>query len=671
MNILIPHHWLLDHLQTEATPLEIQKCLSLAGPSVERIYDRAGESVYDIEVTTNRVDVMSVRGLAREAAIILTQAGLASKLKPLAVYQEPRSTKHQPLPKISQDPTLSQRVTCVLLTNCHRAPTPNWMATRLTQVEQNIHDAVIDITNYVTHDLGHPCHAFDYDKLIKTGGKIIIAEAQPGEQFTTLDGNSFTTVGGEVVFRDGKGEIIDLPSIKGTANTSVDDSTTNILLLMESIRPDKVRLASMTHQIRTVAAQLMEKGVDPHLMDEVMQSAIHLYTSICQAKVGSPIYNDFPNPVKPPTITLTPQFIMRYLGLSLPLATITTILESLGCQVQVTDQPTLEVTPPTFRPDLQIPVDLVEEIARIYGYHQIPAQLITGQLPLSRPTDVSFDVEYQIKTFLANIGWQEIYTYSMVSRELAEQSLFSLKKHLKLQNPLTDDRVYLRRSLAPSLIEALNHNPDRIDLGVFEVAHTYQPQANQLPIEELRLGLAARRSARQVLGSIEAILNQFYVDHIQATNQVVLTDKSIKVDLFATSNQTNLQQKVTKVGYLAIQPNQIVTAELIISHILQVIKTHPTYQPLPKTAIITEDLTFTLPANQPVGSVLITLCQVSPIIRLIEVKDIYQRNVTFTLQYHDPAQNLSTLDITPIRLQVIKVANHQHQAKLVGQVEEK
>lgn len=671
MNILIPHHWLLDHLQTEASPLEIQKYLSLAGPSIERIYDRAGESVYDIEVTTNRVDAMSVRGIAREAAIILTQAGFTSKLKPLPTFQETKSTKHLPLPTINQDPDLSQRVTCVLFTNCHWAPTPDWMVERLTQVDQNIHDAAIDITNYVTHDLGHPCHAFDYDKLMQTGGQIIIAEAKPGEQFTTLDGNTFTTVWGEVVFKNKVGEIIDLPSIKGTANTSIDDSTTNILLLMESIRSDKVRLASMTHQIRTIAAQLMEKGVDPNLMDEVMQSVIHLYTSICQAKVSSSIYDDFPSPVKPPTITLTPQFIVRYLGLSLPLATVTEILESLGCQVHVTDQPTLEVTPPTFRPDLQISVDLVEEIARIYGYQQIPAQLMTGNLPLNRPIDVNFDIEHKIKTFLANIGWQEVYTYSMVSEDLAKQSLLPLKQHLKLQNPLTDDRVYLRRSLAPSLIEALNHNPDRVELGVFEVAHVYLSQTNQLPIEELRLGLAARRSPRRVLGSIEALLKQFYVDRVQANYQVELADKSIKIDLLATSNQTHQQQKAIKIGYLAVQPNQIVIAELTMTAVLQVIKTHPAYQPLPKTAIITEDLTFTLPVDQPVGNVLATLNQISPLIRSVEVKDVYKRNITFTLHYHDPDQNLSTTDIAPIRLQIIKTISRQHQAKLVGQVEGK
>src|SRR5258708_732678 len=153
MNILIPHTWLLEHLDTDATPEEIQKYLSLCGPSIERIYEKEGEPVYDIEVTTNRVDCMSVRGIAREAAVILHQFGKKGKLKPLPNYKAEISaaTKSQlPLPKVIDKEKLSKRTMGVVLANTKRAPTPEWMAKRLRQIDVNIHDAVIDITNYVT-----------------------------------------------------------------------------------------------------------------------------------------------------------------------------------------------------------------------------------------------------------------------------------------------------------------------------------------------------------------------------------------------------------------------------------------------------------------------------------------------------------------------------------------
>ena len=186
MNILIPHTWLKEHLATDADPKTIQENVSLCGPSIERIYDTEGDKVYDIEVTTNRVDSMSVRGIAREAAVILEQFGISATLKPQQLLQDlqPEVTE-LPLPKIVNDPDLSKRIICVVLQGVKRNSTPEWMGKRLLQTDQNIHDAAIDITNYVTHELGHPCHAFDYDKLMKTGGEIIISEAKKDEPFST------------------------------------------------------------------------------------------------------------------------------------------------------------------------------------------------------------------------------------------------------------------------------------------------------------------------------------------------------------------------------------------------------------------------------------------------------------------------------------------------------
>jgi len=333
MNILIPHKWLLEHLDTKATEAKIQEYVSLCGPSIERIYQKEGESVYDIEVTTNRVDSMSIRGIAREAAVILEQFGIKAKIKPSSIVRNVKidvsPSKMLPLPRINNDPKLSKRLICVVLSDIKRNATPDWMAKRLLQTDQNIHDAAIDITNYVTHELGHPCHAFDYDKLMKTGGEINVVEAKKGETFTTLDGETFTTVGGEVVFKNGEGKIIDLPSIKGTANTSIDESTTNILLLLESIMAEKVRFASMTHAIRTTAAQLMEKNVDPNLAEDVLLRGIELYKDLTGAKVASKIFNKFPGKKTLNPVEITLKRINEYLGIDISMEKVVSILEQL------------------------------------------------------------------------------------------------------------------------------------------------------------------------------------------------------------------------------------------------------------------------------------------------------------------------------------------------------
>lgn len=662
MNILIPHTWLLEHLDTDADPKKIQEYVSLCGPSIERIYDIESDKVYDIEVTTNRVDGMSIRGIAREAAVILQQFGIKAKLKPNNLPQTLRpETEVLPLPKISNDPKLSKRLICVVLKGVQRNPTPEWMAKRLLQTEQNVHDAVIDITNYVTHELGHPCHAFDYDKLMRTGGEINVVEAKAGEKFITLDANEFETVGGEVVFKNGEGDIIDLPSIKGTANTSIDDTTQNVLLLLESIKAEKVRFASMTHAIRTVAAQLMEKNVDPNLAKDVLVRGAQLYQELCNAQIASEIYDDFPGnqPLKPVEVKL--ETIHEYLGTDaagkqvLTTQEIISILEQLECTVTSKNQ-TLIIQPPSFRPDLTIPADIVEEIARIYGYHKLPSVIMDTQIPTEKQKGVNFTLENRIKRFLASIGLQEIYSYSMVSEQIALQT-DSLENHLKLQNPLTDDRIYLRKSLIPSLKEILDQNSHISDLSVFEIANVYLPKKNDLPNESLRLSIVSTKPYREVRGILESLLAQFFVTNLQVTQNSDTTGT-----ILVSEND-----KEIGLGIVTMQSNNRVAIELEFSQLLLILKTHPTYQSIPKTAIVTEDMTFTLPKKIRVGEIMKVMSEVSTLITKVELKDIYNRNYSFAITYHDPKQNIASDDLKPVRKKIVQELE-KHQGILVGTV---
>lgn len=662
MNILIPYKWLLEHLETNASPEKIQEYVSLCGPSIERINEVEGDKVYDIEVTTNRVDAMSIRGIAREAAVILEQFGIDAKLKPNNLPQniEPES-ELLPLPKISNDPKLSKRLTCVILKGVKRNPTPDWMAERLLQTDQNVHDSVIDITNYVTHELGHPCHAFDYDKLMNTGGEINVVEATAGEKFITLDGNEFETVGGEVVFKNGEGDIIDLPSIKGTANTSIDDTTQNILLLLESIVAKKVRFASMTHAIRTTAAQLMEKNVDPHLAKDVLMRGIQLYQELCGAQVASKIYDDFPGSEELKPVEIKLKRIHDYLGIEISLDDVTTILKQLECKIHAKNE-VLSVYPPTFRPDLTIPADIIEEIARIYGYHKLPSVIMDTQIPTTRQSGVNFTIENKIKRFLASIGMQEIYSYSMVSEEIALQT-DSLETHLKLQNPLTDDRIYLRKSLVPSLNEILDQNSQVTDLTVFEIANVYLPKRNDLPEESLRLTIVSASSEsvsthyQKVRGMLESLMAQFFVNTLKVTQNSDLTGT-----IFAIENKKEVQ-----LGTSTILRGNRVAIELEFAKLLQIFKSHPTYQQIPKTAIVTEDMTFTLPKKIRVGEIMSLITESSALVTKVELKNIYNQNYAFAITYHDPKENLSSDDLKPVRKKIVHELE-KHQGILVGTV---
>jgi len=672
MNILIPHHWLLKHLETEATPEQIRTQLSLAGPSVERVEEKEGEPVYDIEITTNRVDSMSVYGVAREAAVILDYAKIPAKLKPLNLPKlneiKPTTKKLKPLPKITNNPTYIKRITAVVLSEINTTATPNWMAKRLKQIDQNVHWAAIDITNYITHELGHPCHAFDYDKIMALGGEIIVDEAKAGEKFITLDKETYQAVGGEIVFRASDGTIIDLPAIKGTANTAVDENTKNILFWIENMDAKKVRFASMTHDIRTVAAQLNEKNVDPYLAEPTLSLGVKLYQEIVGAQVASQVYDEFPGKKLPSEKQIPLSVFERYLGLSLPTETIINILDKLGCQVKQAKN-YLKIIPPTYRPDLEIPADFVEEVARIYGYHNLPGKIMSGPLPLKRPDDDTFDLETKIKNFLSVTGLYEVYTYSLVSQELALESGYQLKDHLKLANPLTEDKVYLRRSLLPSLNQVIANNPTQKNLKVFELAKVYHPQGQdtQRPKEVMKLGMSLRAGYRTARGIVEALLDHLFVYQYQfkpnqeQTTALIIAQKQgknltlgeIKPLLYTTKETQN-------------QEYALVNVEIDLINLAQVANKHPKYQPLPKTSPVIEDLTFEI-THTPVGQVIETIKQTSDLIHQVRLKDVFKHRYTFTIKYLDSQNNLSDQEVAPIRKAVVNNLKKLN-CKLVGKI---
>lgn len=668
MNILIPDKWLREHLQTKATKSDIQKYLSLSGPSVERIYD---DEVYDIEVTTNRVDSMSVRGIAREAATILKRAGIDAKLKKV---EFPKIKKHPnknlPLPEILYETEDVYRILAVVITDVEHSESPELMRQRLETIGINVHEALIDITNYVTHELGHPCHAFDYDKIMAKGGKIIIKEANKGKKFVTLDEVEHETVGGEIVFESIDGEIIDLPSVKGTLNTCVDKNTKSVLFWIETLNAKKARYASMSHAIRTVAAQLEEKNVDPHLAKDVMEYSVQLFSQLCQAKVASELYDYFPAPKIPKKVIVKFQTIENYLGIKLKESEIKAILSDLDCQVEIKDE-TVVVTPPTFRSDIQIEADVIEELARIYGYHNLPSKLMSGELSINPDPNTNYQFESLIKHFLADIGWQEIYSYSLVSAKQATDAGYKLTNHLKLANPLKEENTYLRRSIIPSLIEVIDNNPATKSLSVFELANVYHPKASGLPNQVLNLTLVSNKDYRTVKGDLLNLFDRLY---IFSHGQELVVDEKISKDIQMpiATQEANLLiidgKHKTKIGSIMVLDKNLIAVELGLKELINVAKKYPRYQKLIKTASIMEEMTFTLAKNTAVGELIRAFQKVDARVKKVELLDIYKSNFSFSFIFQDKKNNISSEEVEPIRQKIVRIGQDEFKASLVGQV---
>ena len=291
MNIKIVDSWLREFLDTKASSSEIAKELSLTSVSVERTEKVENDLVYEIEVTTNRPDLMSVQGIAREAATVLKEQGIEAK------YAEPKEFKIKPgdisFPiEIINDPELVNRVLAVVL-EVKIGQSPDKISKRLEASGIRSLNNVIDVTNYIMREVGHPCHVFDFD-LIATK-KMIIRRSKKDEVVTTLDGKQYRLMGDDIVADDGNGQIIDLLGVMGTQNSVVQDNTKRIIFFLDNNNPQNIRKTSMSLGIRTEAAVINEKGIDPELAMEAFERGIKLYEEIAEGKVISKVLDIYPN----------------------------------------------------------------------------------------------------------------------------------------------------------------------------------------------------------------------------------------------------------------------------------------------------------------------------------------------------------------------------------------
>ncbi|OGM30205.1 phenylalanine--tRNA ligase subunit beta [Candidatus Woesebacteria bacterium RIFCSPHIGHO2_01_FULL_44_10] len=636
MNILIPDSWLREYLVTKATPQKIAECLSLCGPSVERVERVDRDWIYDIEVTTNRVDMMSVMGIAREAAAILPQFGIKANLKPLR-SQKITDKKNLGL-TIKNDSKLCARILALKLEGAKLGPSPKFVAERLKAVGQRPLNNVIDVTNYVMWEVGHPIHVFDFDKI----KKIIVREAKKGEKLITLDNKEHVLTGGEVVFSDGNA-IVDLPGIMGTKNTVVNGKTKNLLLWIEAVDPAKIRQASMGLAIRSQAAVLNEKSVDPQLGLTAILKAAELMEKTTAAKVSSRLIDIYPAGYKAKTVKTTLQFIEDRLGIKIEKAKISNILQSLEFEPTWSGN-NLIVSIPSFRAkDVEIAEDIVEEVARIYGYHNLPNKLMEGAIP-DPLADTPFGFELRLKTLLKGFGGAEVYTLSMVP------TAWAAKDALALKNPLGVDTAVMRTSLMPSLVEAVDQNKGEKDsFHLFEMANVYLPHRSEtkagLPAEIMTLaGIFAKTDYRKAKGVVEALLEELGINY-----KFEIEEKAN----FVAGKRTVLVAKSAAIGEFGVLESNYIYYELFVENLRKVAKQTPTYQPLPKYPAQIEDLTFKLPQKTRVGEVIEQISKIKDQISNVELIDTYKDYFTFRIWYQSKTKTLTDAEVTKIRSRII------------------
>ena len=360
---------------------------------------------------------------------------------------------------------------------------PAFLKERLETSDIRSLNNLIDITNYVMRTVGHPAHVFDFDRLdTKT---LTIREAKNGEKIQTLDNKEYKLYGGEIIAVNDKQQIVDLLGIMGLENSVVTDNTRRILYFIDNNNKSRIRKASMSLGIRTEAAILNEKGLDCELSYETLLYGIKLFANIAGGKLISKVIDIYPNKTFAKEIEVSQTKINSVIGVGIPIGACARILTDLGFENKIIND-RLKVKIPSFRSnDIGIEEDIVEEIARIYGYYNLPSRLPSIEFNITNNSVVNeFFFEKRVKNALKYWGFTECYTYSMVSAELLEGPE---EEAVRIQNPLTEDFAYLRKTLVPSLLKVISDNKKHHEIRIFELAKVYIKQSSGLPKENRHL----------------------------------------------------------------------------------------------------------------------------------------------------------------------------------------
>ena len=426
-----------------------------------------GETVLDVDVKPNRGDALSMVGLAREIAAF---TGAELRLPPVAVDEVDEPADARVSVRI-EEPELNLRFAARWFDNVANGPSPDWIQRRLVAAGMRPISAVVDVTNYVMHELGQPMHAYDADAV--PGGEIVVRRARDGERLTTIDHVERTLDERMLVIAD-RERAIGLAGIMGGASTEVTEATTRVILESAIFHGPTIRNTARRLGLRSEASMRHEKGIGHDLPRLSADRAARLIAEITGASVGRGIVDNDPAPKPSRRIAVSVDRLTRLLGFALDASSVAELLAPLGFGVTGSGD-ALEVSVPSHRLDVTVPADVAEEVARAYGYERIEGRLPYAALPPFRP-DPSAG-RNRARRVLAGMGLDEVVTYALIGPDDLERTgLEDADPGLvRIYNPLSADHAIMRPSMTPSLLGALAENARRRrpDAWLFELGKVY------------------------------------------------------------------------------------------------------------------------------------------------------------------------------------------------------
>ena len=479
----VSYCWLKEYCDFDLSAQELADTLTDAGFVVEEVNPLQDDYCLDVEVTSNRPDCLGVLGIAREVAAITR-----SKLRlPEVDYKAGKAPVDFKIHV--EDSELCPHYTARVIRGVKIGPSPSWLQKHLEAVGLRPINNVVDITNFVLLESGQPLHAFDMDKL--TDKKIVVRRAVKGEAIKTIDGTRCDLTPETLVIADGVRPVA-IAGVMGGVDTEVTEATKNILLESARFMPSTVRRAAKRFTLSTDSSYRFERGVDPEGVDWASRRAARLIQELAGGEVARDVIDIGSGKIKKHVVTLTMSRLNAVLGAQIEPATAKDILSRLGFEVKAAGKEGFSVTVPGFRGDVSREIDLIEEVARIYGYNNIPTD--TRLSIQVRPRGRYEQVEGKARDILVGWGLTEVITYSIVDDTQHQRfGAFSNAQALTIRNPIRKGEDRLRQTLMGNLLKVKKHNQDRDVpwVKVFELSRIYLPTAGpeKLPDEKTSLCL--------------------------------------------------------------------------------------------------------------------------------------------------------------------------------------
>lgn len=653
------------------------------------------DPILELELTPNRSDCLAVVNVAREVSAI---TGSPLTLPDIKVVEKGSGRVEERVKVTIEDEELCGRYAARLFTNLRQGPSPSWMQQRLQSAGMRPISNIVDITNYVMLELGHPLHAFDYDTL--KDGHIIVRRAQNGEKLVTLDGQERELNTENLVIADPE-KAVALAGVMGGLATEVTADTRTILLEAAHFHPASIRRTARQIGLRSEASHRFEKGVNIDTVTMAMNRAAQLIEELSVADVAPGYVDVYLRPVKPIPIQFQVSRINALLGTDLNGEQIEEIFRRLGLTVEWKNQPSPgskeygEVDAPTYRPDLVGEHDLAEEVARLYGYDRIPTTLPTGKTTHGQRTWSQTVRDKMVNTLVGN-GFREVITFSFINpRHLDRLGLSvddDMRKAVPIHNPLSEEQGILRPTILAGLLEVAARNENRRinDLAIFELGSTFQPKSlplTELPVETWKLS-ALVMGQHPIHWSGKPQAYDFY--HLKGVIEKLLAVLKIEGVIWESFSgypflhpgrtarlYVPREEGLVELGYVGqVHPDvneayglagQPVVMELDVPALTDLARTKGDYKPLPRFPSTDRDMAMLLPESVAAARVEAVIAETGEeLVERWRLFDVYQgaqipkgfRSLAYTLRYQASDRTLTDEEVNSAH-EAIKAALNQ------------